>query len=77
MLDVKRASHFIAEKLIRDHHRVKDPVVRARYGMLEGWVSIIGNLILFAIKIITGVQIHSAALIADAVGTGLKMALTV
>ncbi len=66
---MKRASHFIAAKLIKDHHNVRDPVVRARYGLLEGWISIVGNLILFMIKIVTGIQIHSAALIADAVHT--------
>jgi cation diffusion facilitator family transporter len=69
VFDVKRASHFIAERVIKDYHRVTDPVVRARYGALEGWVSIIGNLILFMIKILTGIQIQSAALIADAVHT--------
>lgn len=42
---------------------------RARYGILEAWVSIIGNSILGLIKITLGVITNSIALIADAFHT--------
>ncbi|MBC8191431.1 MAG: cation diffusion facilitator family transporter [Candidatus Marinimicrobia bacterium] len=42
---------------------------RGHVGMLEGWVSIIGNFVLFAIKLFFGWMISSLALIADAFHT--------
>ncbi|NQV51469.1 MAG: cation transporter [Candidatus Marinimicrobia bacterium] len=42
---------------------------RGHIGILEGWVSIIGNFILFVIKLIFGWMINSIALIADAFHT--------
>jgi len=42
---------------------------RGHVGMLEGWVSILGNFILFVIKIIFGWMVNSIALIADAFHT--------
>ncbi len=42
---------------------------RGHVGMLEGWVSILGNFILFVIKLIFGWMINSIALIADAFHT--------
>ena len=42
---------------------------RGHIGVLEGWVSIIGNFILFVIKLIFGWTINSIALIADAFHT--------
>ncbi len=55
--------------LIPDYGNPDDPVVRARYGYLEGIVSIIGNTVLFVIKLILGLFINSIALIADSVHT--------
>ncbi len=42
---------------------------RGHVGMLEGWVSIFGNFILFVIKLIFGWMVNSIALIADAFHT--------
>ncbi len=42
---------------------------RGHVGMLEGWVSILGNFILFVIKLIFGWMVNSIALIADAFHT--------
>ena len=42
---------------------------RGHVGMLEGWVSIIGNFVLFVIKLIFGWMVSSIALIADAFNT--------
>ncbi|MGC9336775.1 MAG: cation diffusion facilitator family transporter [Candidatus Cloacimonadia bacterium] len=46
---------------------VEEPAVRARLARLEGWISIIGNFLLFASKLAVGILINSIALIADAV----------
>ena len=42
---------------------------RGHIGMLEGWVSIIGNFVLFVIKLIFGWMVSSISLIADAFHT--------
>lgn len=42
---------------------------RGHVGMLEGWVSILGNFVLFVIKLIFGWMVNSLALIADAFHT--------
>jgi len=55
--------------LIPDYGDPNDPLIRAKYGYLEGVVSIIGNTILFIIKLILGLLINSIALIADSVHT--------
>ena len=55
--------------LIPEYGNPDDPLVRAKYGYLEGIVSIIGNTILFIIKLALGLFINSIALIADSVHT--------
>lgn len=55
--------------LIPDYGDINDPAVRAKYGYLEGKVSIIGNIILFVVKLTLGLFINSIALIADSVHT--------
>jgi len=41
-------------------------LLRKRIGYLEAWVSIIGNVLLFLLKLLIGVAINSLSLIADA-----------
>ncbi|MFH1460351.1 MAG: cation diffusion facilitator family transporter [Candidatus Omnitrophota bacterium] len=43
--------------------------MRIRFGFLEGWVSVIVNVILFLVKIILGIYTGSVSIIADAVHT--------
>ncbi len=59
----------IISSLIPDYGDVNDPTVRAKYGYLEGTVSIVGNSLLFVIKLILGLFLNSIALIADSVHT--------
>jgi len=66
---MKKITHWIAAKVIKDHQNVNDLKVRARYGALEGWASIVINLLLFVVKIVLGLSIKSVSLIADAVHT--------
>jgi len=54
-------------KIIPEYGDINDPNVRAKYGYLEGYVSILGNTLLFLMKLILGLFINSIALIADSV----------
>lgn len=60
---------FFASLFIPKEASLRDPKIRARYGMLEGWISIAGNLILFGAKLYAGILVKSTALIADALHT--------
>jgi cation diffusion facilitator family transporter len=60
---------FIARKWIRDWEDGRDPEVRNRYGSMEGWVSIVVNLVLFVVKGLFGILTGSVALIADSFHT--------
>jgi len=66
---VKTFALWFASFFVHNHTLTTDPDVRARYGILEGWVSIVGNTLLFAVKLVIGLSVNSAALIADAIHT--------
>jgi len=66
---MKKFTHFIAARLIKDYRETKNPDVRASYGILEGWISVFINLVLFLVKLSAGISIKSVALIADAIHT--------
>lgn len=51
--------------------------MRSRYGMLEGWVSIVANLVLSGIKGALGIMLSSSGLIADALHSLSDMASSV
>ncbi len=55
--------------LIPDYGDINDPAVRAKYGYLEGMVSIVANVFLFIVKLVLGLFINSIALIADSFHT--------
>lgn len=74
---MERLTRWIARLTIRDWEQVTDPRVRSAYGMLEGWVSILGNVVLAVVKALLGVALHSAGLIADAVHSLSDMASSV
>ena len=66
---MKRFTRFIVRNRIRDWKDVKNQEVRSQYGVLEGWTSIVVNLILFLIKGILGIITKSVSLIADSFHT--------
>jgi cation diffusion facilitator family transporter len=66
---MKRFTRWISAKLIRDYQRINDLKVRAQYGALEGWTSIVVNSVLFLVKLAMGLYIASVSLVADAVHT--------
>ncbi len=60
-------SDFLIRLFIRDSKDIKNPAIRENYGKLAGWVGIASNLILFLLKMITGLLFRSIAIIADSI----------
>lgn len=54
---------------VRDYDQEEKHRVRAAYGYLEGWVSIVANVLLFVLKFTIGLLINSISLIADSFHT--------
>jgi cation diffusion facilitator family transporter len=52
-------------KIIPNYGDITNPNIRAKYGYLEATISIIGNILIFLIKLSLGIFINSIALIAD------------
>jgi len=74
---MRKFTHWIVTKTIKDFNRINDLKVRARYGLLEGWVSIVINLLLFFIKGALGLATKSISLIADAIHTLADIATSI
>jgi len=66
---VERLTQAFATRFIKNHDHTRDLKVRARYGQLEGWASIVVNTLLFAVKLVIGIAVGSVAVVADAVHT--------
>lgn len=62
-------TRFILKKTVKNYQNVEIPSVRTKYGFLEAWVSIIGNMALFGFKLIFGLVLNSISLIADSFHT--------
>ncbi len=60
---------FLIKKFIKNHHKESCPVVRKNYHLLEGWLSIIVNILLASYKIIAGILSGSLAILMDGVHT--------
>jgi cation diffusion facilitator family transporter len=60
---------WLKEKFIMSYGRTEKSDSRLAIGLLEAWVSIIGNILLFAIKFAIGTLIGSISIIADAFHT--------
>jgi len=67
--DMYKFTIFILKKIIKNYENTKEPEVRVKYGFLEAWISIIGNVIIFGFKIIFGFILNSISLIADSFHT--------
>lgn len=60
---------FLIKKANLANADLNDTEVRTRYGYLEGWVSVILNLLIFIAKMIMGIMTASISIVADAVHT--------
>lgn len=59
-------TNLLIKWFIPNHTFTSDQTVRQRYGLLGGIVGIIVNVILFAVKFVTGLAVNSISLLADA-----------
>ncbi|HCJ66284.1 MAG TPA: cation transporter, partial [Elusimicrobia bacterium] len=66
---MNKLTKIILKKFIKDYENTKEPNVRVKYGFLEAWISIIGNIVIFGFKIIFGFVLNSISLIADSFHT--------
>ena len=57
---------LLINAFVKDHKNTREPIVRASYGKLSGWVGIICNLLLCAGKFIVGFISGSVSISADA-----------
>lgn len=64
-----KINEFLLKKVISNWENTEDTNVRASYGYLEGWVSIVWNVLLAVLKLICGILINSVSLLADAFHT--------
>ena len=60
-----KISEILARIFIKNHEEIQDTYVRSRYGILEGWMSVVINLILGISKVIVAIIIGSISLLAD------------
>jgi len=59
-------SSFLVNAFVKNSADNYRPEVRSKYGYLSGVVGIVANIILFAVKLTTGLMINSIAFIGDA-----------
>ena len=52
---ITKLSEILAGIFIKNHDNIQDAYIRSRYGILEGWMSVVINLILGISKIIVGI----------------------
>ena len=64
-----KITNSLLRRFVPSYHDTKDKHVRTGYGYLEGWTSIITNVLLFALKFALGLAINSISLIADSFHT--------
>ena len=58
---------FLFRVFVKDYQNKDDSKVRERYGKFSGAVGIATNILLFIMKIITGIVFHSISITADAI----------
>ena len=66
---MKRLTHWLARRYAPGHENPGNAEARMRVGLLEGWVSIVGNTVMAAAKGVLGYMTGSVSLLADAAHT--------
>lgn len=57
---------FLVKRFVKDYENVQQTTVRTRYGILSSCVGIFCNVLLFLVKLLIGLGMHSIAVTADA-----------
>lgn len=60
------SNYWLASRFIADSDNTDNKLVRVRYGLLAGWISIIAALLLFVVKMTLGVVSGSVSIIGNA-----------
>lgn len=60
-------AEFLLKRFVKNYENTAEPAVRTAYGKLSGAVGILGNLLLFAAKLVIGMVSGSVSITADAV----------
>lgn len=60
-------THFLIRLFIKDRENTQNARVREQYGQFASGVGIVSNILLFVIKLVSGMAFNSVAIIADAV----------
>ncbi|HCP14195.1 MAG TPA: cation-efflux pump [Peptococcaceae bacterium] len=60
-------NQYLIKLFIRNYQDTGNPKVREQYGKMAGGVGIVSNLVLFVMKIVTGIVFNSISIMADAV----------
>lgn len=64
---MRRPIDWIYSRLVAEGESFRDPIVRSRFGLLEGWLSAVLNLALAVLKLALGMLLQSTGLISVAV----------
>ncbi len=67
-------SRWLVRRFVPAGGDVSDPRVRERYGLLEGWVSVVLNLLISVVKLVPGLLLGSVSLVADAIHSASDVA---
>lgn len=59
-------TEFLVRKFVKNYELTDDVQVRTSYGVLSSMVGILCNVLLFGVKLVIGVLMHSIAVMADA-----------
>lgn len=59
-------TNFLVKRFVKDYENTEEEQVRTRYGMLASAVGICCNVLLFVVKVLVGMALHSIAVMADA-----------
>lgn len=59
-------TNFLIRTFVKDYEKTEKPEIREKYAMLSGTTGIIANIILFILKLFTGILSGAVAIVADA-----------
>lgn len=59
-------TNYLVRRFVPDYENIEDSDVRTSYGVLSSGVGILCNVLLFGVKLIIGILMHSIAITADA-----------
>ena len=59
---MKKLVKALTKRIIKNYDKTSRPLVRKQYGLLEGWMSVYGNVIIAVIKIIFGIILSTVTI---------------